>query len=112
MLGGQQGQGWTRGDLDAGLGQQDDCLQAGGRGGGVVVALSPQLLPAQISRQESRARWHGQADKAALRGEEQWAQVEPPRPFCLATSAPTSPAKPGRGPAATLLTQKRVARSC
>ena len=33
MLGGQQGQGWTRGDLDAGLGQQDDCLQAGGSGG-------------------------------------------------------------------------------
>lgn len=55
--------GWTGGNLDAGLGQEDACLQAGVEVGGVVVALSPQLLPAQISRQESRARWHGQADK-------------------------------------------------
>lgn len=39
-------------------------FRLGAEVGGVVVALSPQALPAHISRQESRARWHGQADKA------------------------------------------------
>lgn len=65
MPGGQQGQGWTVGILDAGLGRQNACLQAGGwvgRSCGGLWALNLSLLR---SADERAARWHGQADKAS-----------------------------------------------
>lgn len=115
MPGGQQGQGWTVGILDAGLGRQDACLQAGGRVGGScggLWALNLSLLRSADERAQPGGMVRLTRRLPALRRGEQWAQAESPLPFCLATSAPTSPAKPGRGLAATLLTQKQVACSC
>lgn len=101
-------------NLDAGLGRQDACLQAGGQGWGSCGfwALNLSLLRSADKRGEPGGMVRLTRRLPALRGGEQWAHAEPPLPFCLATSAPISPAKPGRGSAATLLTQKRVARSC
>ena len=103
-------------NLDAGLGQQDAHLQAGGRGGQVRscsgLALNLSLLRPADNRAEPGGMVRLTRRLPALRGGEQWAHAEPPLPYCLATSAPTSPAKPRRGSAAALLTQKRVACSC
>lgn len=103
------------GDLDFRLGQQGPFFRLGA---GVSSRLSAWL--AQRSRGELRARWHGYAGKVTACS---WSKRGQPRPSSHLPSArpplltgPIAhtglgrPAKPGRGPAAALLTHNPVAQ--